>query len=97
MHENSCEAISQNGEFEQAVLAELEATNPEVANWVKTTIVADQSSDETLPGILSMDGLATSPDPDDSTTVKRVATAIEFWVSETQTDAVTATVDNHDS
>lgn len=48
-------------------------------------------------GFFLWHGLATSPDPDDSATVKRVATAIEFWVSETQTDAVTATVDDHDS
>lgn len=77
MNSNSHEEGNPKPEFDQAVIAHLQATNPSIAAWVADTLLEDH----TLETILEIEESAIDPANDDA--VELTATAIEMWVLET--------------
>lgn len=76
MNANSRVGANPESEFDQAVIAYLQETNPTIAKWTEETLLKEH----TLATIIDME--ESELDPDDDATVELLATAIELWVIE---------------
>ncbi|MFC6906776.1 hypothetical protein ACFQGH_16410 [Halalkalicoccus tibetensis] len=89
MSTNPADRVDSESEFDQAVIAHLYTTNPDVARWVENTLCGDHI----LTSILDTEGYTL--DPTDAAAVELIATEIELWVIEVGGELPMApTVDN---